>query len=109
MFLSIISIIADIAYIAILKLPIYTDRVRMPRGKTREWHRSPVDRLYTANRPFLWKLEIVLVAISVILAVMVLCGVQNRIFNIVRLVSIIASTVVFFIILSVTSKIHPKY
>ena len=109
MFLSIISVIANIAYIVILKTPIYTDRVRMPKGKTRVWHRSPVNRLYTADRPFLWKLQIVLVAVGIISSVLVFFGIRNSIVNIVRLLSLAASTAVFFVILSVTSKIHPRY
>ena len=47
MLMTILSIIANIAYFVVLNLNIYTDRAMMPTGEVREWHRSPIIRLST--------------------------------------------------------------
>ena len=66
MLMTILSIIANIAYFVVLNLNIYTDRAMMPTGEVREWHRSPVTRLSIADQSFLIYLQIVLAAVSII-------------------------------------------
>ncbi|MBO4819524.1 MAG: hypothetical protein J5528_05225 [Firmicutes bacterium] len=109
MLLSIISIIANIAYTAVLNIAFYTDRAMMPDGHYREWHRSPVSRLSAADESWLYHLQIILVAISIVSSVLVLIGVKNRTVRIVQTVSLIASTVMFVIIMIVTNNIHVHY
>ena len=44
MLMSILSIIANIAYFVVLNMNLYTDRAMMPNGEMREWYRSPLTR-----------------------------------------------------------------
>ncbi|MBR0138632.1 MAG: hypothetical protein IJM15_09500 [Erysipelotrichaceae bacterium] len=106
---GIISIIANKAYILILYLPFYTDRAHMPDGKIREWKRSPVDRLAMADENWLFSLQLVLSAVSIITSLLTVLGIKSNIIKAVQLISLIASTVMFVIILIVTNNIHAKY
>ena len=109
MLMSILSIIVNIAYFVILNLNIYTERTMMPTGEVREWHRSPITRLNIADQSFLLYLQIVLAALSVITSVMLLFGVRKRIIRTIQLISVIGSTIVFIIIMIVTSDSHANY
>ena len=109
MLLSILSILLNIAYVVVLNISFYTDRAPMPTGQFREWHRSPLDRLNIADQSVLFYLQIVLAAVSVITSVLRLFGVRGRALNTVQLISTIASTIVFIIIMIVTSNAHAKY
>ena len=109
MLMTILSIIANIAYFVVLNLNIYTDRAMMPTGEIREWHRSPVTRLNIADQSFLIYLQIVFAAVSIITSVLFLFGVRNNIIKIIQLVSTIGSTIMFIIIMIVTSNLHAKY
>lgn len=109
MLITILSIILNIAYFVVLNLNIYTDRAMMPTGEIREWHRSPVTRLNIADQSFLIYLQIVFAAVSIITSVLFLFGVRNNIIKIIQLVSTIGSTIVFIIIMIVTSNLHAKY
>ena len=109
MLITILSIILNIAYFVVLNLNIYTDRAMMPTGEIREWHRSPVTRLNIADQSFLIYLQIVIAAVSIITSVLFLFGVRNNIIKIIQLVSTIGSTIVFIIIMIVTSNLHAKY
>ena len=109
MLITILSIILNIAYFVVLNLNIYTDRAIMPTGEIREWHRSPVTRLNIADQSFLIYLQIVFAAVSIITSVLFLFGVRNNIIKIIQLVSTIGSTIVFIIIMIVTSNLHAKY
>ena len=109
MLLSILSILLNIAYVVVLNISFYTDRAPMPTGQFREWHRSPLDRLNIADQSWLFYLQIVLAAVSVITSVLRLFGVRGRALNTVQLISTIASTIVFLIIMIVTSNAHAKY
>ena len=100
MLMTVLSIIANIAYFVVLNLNIYTDRAIMPTGEVREWHRSPITRL---------NLQIVLAVVSIITSVLFLFGVRNKIIRTIQLVSVIGSTIVFIIIMIVTSNLHAKY
>ena len=109
MLVSILSIIANIAYFVVLNMNIYTDRATMPTGEIREWHRSPVTRLGIADQSFLFYLQIVLAAASIITSILFLFGVRGRMIRTIQLVSVIGSTIVFIIIMIVTSNSHAKY
>ena len=75
MLFNIVSLIANIAYLVVLNLNIYTDRAVLPGGQVREWHRSPAARLELGSQTFLLYLQIVLAAVSIITAVLLLFGV----------------------------------
>jgi len=109
MLMTILSIIANIAYFVVLNLNFYTDRAMMPTGEVREWQRSPITRLSIADQSFLIYLQIVLAAVSVITSVLFLFGIRNRMIRTIQLVSVIGSTIVFIIIMIVTSNSHAKY
>ena len=109
MLITIISIIVNIAYFVILNMNIYTDRAMMPSGEVREWHRSPITRLYISNQTFLMYLQIVLEAVSVVTSILFLFRVRNSTIRTIQLVSTIGSTIVFIIIMIVTSNSHAKY
>ena len=81
----------------------------MPTGDVREWHRSPIARLSIADQSFLIYLQIVIAAVSIITSVLFLFGVRNNIIKIIQLVSTIGSTIMFIIIMIVTSNLHAKY
>ena len=107
--MSILSIIVNIVYFVVLNLNIYTDRTMMPTGEFREWHRSPFTRLYIADQSFLIYLQIVLASISIITSVLFLLGVRSRIIKTIQLISLIGSTIVFIVIMIVTSDSHANY
>ncbi|MEE3495793.1 MAG: hypothetical protein VZR06_11570 [Butyrivibrio sp.] len=109
MLMAILSIIANITYFVVLNLNIYTDRAMMPNGEVREWHRSPITRLNIADQSFLIYLQIVLAAVSMITSLLFLFGVRSSIVKTIQLVSIIGSTIVFIIIMIVSSDSHAKY
>ena len=109
MLMAILSIIVNIAYFVVLNMNIYTDRATMPTGEIREWHRSPIARLNIADQSFLFFLQIVLAAASIITSVLFLFGVRDRIIRTIQLIGVIGSTIVFIIIMIVTSNLHAKY
>ena len=109
MLMTILSIIVNIVYFVVLNMNIYTDRAMMPDGKVREWHRSPIARLNIADQSFLIYLQIVLSAVSILTSVLFLFGVRNSTIRTIQLVSTIGSTIVFIIIMIVTSNLHANY
>lgn len=109
MLITILSIILNIAYFVVLNINIYTDRAMMPTGEIREWHRSPAARLNIADQSCLIYLQIVFAAVSIITSVLFLFGVRSSIIKIIQLVSTIGSTIIFIIIMIVTSNLHAKY
>ena len=109
MLFSVLSIIANAAFMAVLNVNLYTDRARMATGEVREWHRSPVSRLYIMDRPALLYLQILFAAVSVITDILVLCGVKSSTVKTVQVVSTAASAVMFVVIMIVTANSHAKY
>lgn len=109
MLMTVLSVIANIVYLVVLNTELYTDRVKMPTGDVREWHRSPVTRLNISGQSFLFYLQIVLAAVSIITNVLLLFGVRNNIVKTIRLVSTIGSTVMFIIIMIVTADSNARY
>ena len=109
MMMAILSMIANAAYLVILNIAFYTDRVKMPTGEIREWHRSPVTRLNLSGQSFLFYLQIVLAAVSILTSVLLVFGVRSSIIKTIQLVSMIGSTVIFVIIMIVTANSHVHY
>ena len=109
MMMAILSMIANAAYLIILNIAFYTDRVKMPTGEIREWHRSPVTRLNLSGQSFLFYLQIVLAAVSILTSVLLMFGVRSSIIKTIQLVSMIGSTVIFVIIMIVTANSHVHY
>ena len=109
MLMTILSIIVNITYFVVLNMNIYTDRAMMPTGDVREWHRSPIARLSIADQSFLIYLQIVIAAVSIITSVLFLFGIRNKTIRTIQLVSVIGSTIVFIIIMIVTSNSFAKY
>ena len=107
--IAVLSIIISVVYGVVLNMDMYTDRAMMPNGEMREWHRSPVTRLYIADTPIFLYLQIAFTAVSIIAGILVLLGVRKDIVKKVHLVSTIAAAVMFIIILIVTSNVHAKY
>ena len=106
---GIASIIANIAYFVVLNTALYTDRAMMPDGGTREWHRSPIDRLNISGMPVLLYLQIFFSAVSVVTGALSIFGVRTAVIRKVQLLSAIASTVLFIIIMIVTANSHARY
>ena len=109
MMMAILSMIANAVYLVILNIAFYTDRVKMPTGEIREWHRSPVTRLNLSGQSFLFYLQIVLAAVSILTSVLLMFGVRSSIIKTIQLVSMIGSTVIFVIIMIVTANSHVHY
>ena len=109
MLMTILSIIVNITFFVVLNMNIYTDRAMMPTGEVREWHRSPIARLSIADQSFLIYLQIVIAAVSIITSVLFLFGVRNKTIRTIQLVSVIGSTIVFILIMIVTSNSHVNY
>lgn len=109
MMMAILSMIANAAYLVILNIAFYTDRVKMPTGEIREWYRSPVTRLNLSGQSFLFYLQIVLAAVSILTSVLLMFGVRSSIIKTIQLVSMIGSTVIFVIIMIVTANSHVHY
>ena len=106
----IVSIIINTVYLYVLRMDLYTDRYHLPDGEMGEHHRSPIDSLYTANNPELLHLQLFLMLISVVTSLLLLIGVKNKVVRIIQIISTIASTAVFVIILIYTEKsVKPKY
>ncbi len=106
----IISMIVNGVYLFVLNKDLYVDRYHLPDGEMGEHHRSPIDSLYTANNPALLHLQLFLMLISAVSSILLLIGVKNSIVRVIQIVSTIASTVVFVIILIYTgNSVHPKY
>ena len=109
MMLNIISIVINVVFFIILNLDLYTDQVYLPDGIKREWHGSPIDRLYAADKNVLLYLYIFLAAVSILTGILLLAGIRNNVVKTVQLVAAIASVLVFIIIMAVAGNTHPTY
>ena len=105
----IVSILVNVIYCVVLNLELYTDRAVMPGGQIREWRRSPLGRLGVSGQPWLAVLQIVLTAVSIVTSGLVLFGVKSRTVKTLQLISTIASTLMFILIMIVTANTHAKY
>ena len=109
MLVGIISIILNVVFCVVLHIDMYTESAYMPDGEIRHWIYSPVRKLDHAGEVDIVNLQYVLVAISIISSLLVIFGVKHKIVKIVQIVSIIASAVVFTVIMIMSSRIHLKY
>ena len=107
--MSIISIIADILYIVVLNIPLYTDRAVMPGGDFRMWHLSPLQRLQGGDLTFLFYLELLCVAVSIITAILLRAKTGSAVLKKVWAVSSVVSLLLFVTIMIVAANIHLKY
>ena len=109
MLLNVFSIIANIVFLVALNLKLFTDDYTLPDGIQRTEHLSPIDRLGIGGRQELLYLQIALAIVSIVLSAALLLGVKNNTVKTVRLVSTIASAVLFVIIMIVAGVTHGKY
>ena len=109
MVLSIVSIVLNAIFFVVLNLEIYTDRMPLADGSVREWHRSPLGRLDVADERYLFYLQILFAAVSVITSILIMVGIKNNAVKIIRLIATIASAIMFIIIMVATSNTHAKY
>ena len=109
MLMNILCVILNIVYLIVLNMAIYTDRAPLPSGGVREWHRSPVTRLHMADQSFLFYLEVALAAVSILTGLLLMFGVRSAVIRKIRLIAAIGSTIIFIVIMFVTSNTHVKY
>ncbi|MBR2548709.1 MAG: hypothetical protein K6E72_04210 [Saccharofermentans sp.] len=109
MVLSIISIIVNVLIFVVMNLNLYTDRAVMSDGLEREWQRSPLESLNTADKTWLFYIQIIVSAISIITSILLLAGVKNNVVKTIQMISTAASVIVFVIIMVVATTTHPKY
>ena len=109
MVLSIISIIVNVLFFVVMNLNLYTDRAVLGDGIEREWQRSPLESLYTADKAWLFYLQIIVSAISIISNILVIAGVKNNVVKAIQMISTAVSVIVFVIIMVVATTTHPKY
>lgn len=109
MIINIISIILNIVFFVIINQNLFTDHSVMIDGTQREWQRSPLDRLYAADKAWLFYLQIIVSAISIITNILVIVGVKNSVVKTIQAITTAASVIVFIVIMAVALTTHPKY
>ena len=109
MWKNILTILLNVLYCIVLNIDLYTDRAMMPSGQIREWKRSPLTRLNISDRSGLAYLQFFLAAVSILTAVLRALGVRNNIVRYVWIISTVASTVVFVVIMILTANSHVNY
>ncbi|MCR5735006.1 MAG: hypothetical protein K6G22_10405 [Lachnospiraceae bacterium] len=108
--LYIISVMTNAVFFVILRTDLYTDRYHLPDGEMGVHTRSPIERIYTADNPVLLYLQILSMIISTAAALLLIFGVKGRIVKTVWITGMIASAVIFVIILVYTkTSVHPHY
>ena len=108
MLLSNISILLNAAYVFILNIPLYTDKIILPGGR-KEYNVSPLRKLETADLGWLFYLQLAFCAISVIASVLAMIKPSNKAFRNIQIIALLVSTVTFLIIMAMTRNIHAKY
>ena len=107
--MSAIAVIANVVYYSVLKTKLYTDHYYLPDEQLHTWQRIPADTLYSANLQGLLSWQMALAIVSVIVSILVLCGVKIKAVQIIQIVSIIASAVLFVTILVIAGGVHLTY
>ena len=106
--LSILSIVLNAVYTAVMFIDIYTDRFYLPGDNgepvQRVIKRSPASRLGVMDKSWLVILMIAVAVISVVLAII---GLRNKKLRPVVIGSMILSTVIFITVMIITA--HPTY
>ncbi len=109
MLLSIISLAVNIVYYLIMNLQIYTDRGMMANGQVREWKRSRISRLNMSGRTWLLYTQLFFAVIAIVTSLLIIFGVKSMIIRKVQLISMIASTVMFVVIMFVSGNTFVNY
>lgn len=109
MLLSILSLVLQIVFFAILNTDLYTDRARMPDGRVRVWHRSPISRLHISDQTGFLYLYLFLAAVCILTGILILFGVKQRAVRTIRLAALIGSAAVFILIMILTSDAFVSY
>ena len=107
--LSLCYILANIVFLIVLNQEIYTDRAVFPDGTMREWHRSPVQRLYMSDQQVILYILIAVSAVSILCSILTLCGVRSRTVRRIQLISTITAAAVFIFIMILTANTHVTY
>ena len=107
--LYILSVIVNAVYFIILRMDLYTDVYHLPDGEMGVKHRSPISSLSHADMYGLFKLELFLMVVSIITSILMMFGVKNNIVKIAQIVSTVASTAVFIIILVIAGNVKLRY
>ncbi|MBR4574440.1 MAG: hypothetical protein IKO16_05980 [Lachnospiraceae bacterium] len=106
----ILSIAANAAYFAILRIEMFTERYHLPPdGEVYVETLSPVDRLYHAGNNGLINLEVFMMVVSVAAGILMIVGLKNRVVRMAWIIGSIASTVMFIIILIIAGGTHLVY
>ena len=106
----ILTIAANSAYFAILRIEMFTERYHLPPdGEVQVKTLSPIDRLYQGGNNGLINLEVFLMVVSVAAGILMIVGLKNRVVRITWIISSIASTVMFIIIMIIAGGTHLVY
>lgn len=109
MLLSIISIAVNVAYYLIMNLEIYTDRAMMANGQVREWKRSRISRLRMAEKTWMLYAWVAFAVMAVVTSLLTVFGVDNTVIKKAQLISTIASTAMFAVIMIFTGNSFAHY
>ena len=104
--LYVISIIVNPVYFFILQKEIYTDQAYLPDGSMLVKRRSPVESLYHVDKSWLFSLELLFMVVSIVTSILMLFGVKKKFIKIAQIVSTVASTVIFIVIMIISGDVH---
>ncbi|MCR5251869.1 MAG: hypothetical protein K6E50_14815 [Lachnospiraceae bacterium] len=107
--LSIISIVINTLFFIIMNIDLYTDRFTLPDEGLRVWKSSPIDRLDVAGNRFPLYLFLFFGIISIVSSVLFLFGLKHNAVKTIRLISTIASALMFIIVMIYSATVHPNY
>ena len=103
-------VIVNAVFYIILNIDLYTDTFHLPDGKVGSHQRSPISSLYTADKPWLLYLQVLMMIVSAVTALLLIFGVKNKTVKIAQIVATAGSILMFIIIMVYTSKaVHPHY
>ena len=106
----ILTTAANAAYFAILRIEMFTERYHLPTdGEVHVKTLSPIDRLYHGGNNGLINLEVFLMVVSVAAGILMIVGLRNRAVRMTWIISSIASTVMFIIIMIIAGGTHLVY
>ncbi|MCR5799138.1 MAG: hypothetical protein K6G69_03600 [Lachnospiraceae bacterium] len=109
-FLYIVSVIVNAVFYIILNIDLYTDTFHLPDGNMGSHQRSPISSLYTADKPWLLYIQVLMMIVSAVTALLLIFGVKNKTVKIAQIVATAGSILMFIIIMIYTSKaVHPRY
>jgi len=108
--LYIVSVIVNAVFFIILNMELYTDTYHLPDGNMGSHQRSPISSLYTADKPWLLYIQVLMMIVSAVTALLLIFGVKNKTIRIVQIVATAGSIAMFIIIMIYTSKaVRPRY